>query len=97
MQQGIFEASLLSELQLNEFAVAFSMLLKARNMRARCVLYNIAHGVYAGMRVVKPRVRVCYASCACARRKAVQKGHNLRKPVFNGSAYLGGFDLQIKY
>lgn len=36
MPQGIFEASLLSELQLNEFAVAFSMLLKARNMRARC-------------------------------------------------------------
>lgn len=36
MQQGIFEASLLSELQLNEFSVAFSMLLKARNMRARC-------------------------------------------------------------
>ena len=85
MQQGIFEASLLSELQLNEFAVAFSMLLIARNVRARCVLYNIA------------RVRVCYVLCACARRKAVPKRHNLREPVFTGSAYLGGFDLQIKY
>ena len=97
MQQGIFEASLLSELQLNEFAVAFSMLLKARNVRARCVLFNIAHGICASMRVVKPRACVCYASCACARKKAVPKGHNLREPVFNGSAYLGGFDLQIKY
>ena len=73
------------------------MLLKARNICARCVLYNIAHGVYTSMRVVKPRACVCYVLCACARKKAVPKGHNLRKPVFNGSAYLGGFDLQIKY
>lgn len=73
------------------------MLLKARNICARCVLFNIAHGVYTSMRVVKPRVRVCYASCACARRKAVPKGHNLMEPVFTGSAYLGGFDLQTRY
>ena len=53
MQQGIFEASLLSELQLNEFAVAFSMLLIARNVRARCKTASARAACYVPARVEK--------------------------------------------
>ena len=67
------------------------MLLKARNICARCVLFILRE--YARCKTASG----CYVLCACARKKAVPKGHNLREPVFNGSAHLGGFDLQIKY
>lgn len=51
---------------------------------------------FASKRVAK-NASACVACYVPERRKAVPKGHNLRKPVFTGSAYLGGFDLQIKY
>lgn len=74
------------------------MLLKARNICARCVLYNIAHGVYTSMRVVKPRVRVCYnfaskrvaknasARAACYVLARVKK--QCRKGTISGSRFL---------
>ena len=77
MQQGIFEASLLSELQLNEFAVAFSMLLIARNVRARCVLYLLRE--YARCKTASARV-TCYVLAR------VEK--QCRKGTISGSRFL---------
>lgn len=77
MQQGIFEASLLSELQLNEFAVAFSMLLKARNMRARCVLFILRE--YARCKTVSARA-ACYVPARVKKQ--------CRKGTISGSRFL---------
>lgn len=78
MPQGIIEASLLSELQLNEFAVALKMLLKARNMRARCVLFIILRE-YA-------RCKTASACVTCYVLTRVKK--QCRKGTISGSRFL---------